>query len=164
MRDVELIEEFLVFVLLLRLGEVRRLENGHDVLFDRELAEDGRFLREVADAERSALVHRHLADVHIREVHLAGRRALEAHDHVERRRLARTVRPEQPDDLPLLHAQGDAVHDRALLECLHKIFRFDMQRNPPSRQEALPPPLGGRNATKTRTAAARRCLHSVIVP
>ena len=163
MGDVELIEELLVFVLLLRLREMRRLEDGHDVFLDRELAEDGRLLREIADAERRALVHRQFADVHIREEYLAGRRVLESHDHVERRRLARAVRPEQPHDLPLLHAQGDTVHDRALLEYLHKIFRFDVQRNPPSRQGKRPPIMAAALPGR-RTAAARRCLHSVIVP
>ena len=49
--DVELLEESVELVLLLRLRELRRLKNCGDVLRNGELAEYGRLLREIADAQ-----------------------------------------------------------------------------------------------------------------
>jgi hypothetical protein len=42
--------------------------------------------------------------------------------HIERRCLAGAVGAEQPDDLALLHVDGDVVHHRACLVFLHQIL------------------------------------------
>ena len=69
------------------------LENGHDVVFDRQLAENRSLLRQVADAGMGALVHRKVRDVAVVDGHGAGVGRHEADDHVERGGLACTVRP-----------------------------------------------------------------------
>ena len=50
-------------------------QDGQDVLLDRELAEDRRFLRQVADAQPRPLVHRQPGDIAALELHRARHRA-----------------------------------------------------------------------------------------
>ena len=61
---------------------------------------------------RARTVHRVAGDVVAVEQHAprVGRR--QAHRHVERRRLARAVRPEQPDHFARSHLEADALDDR----------------------------------------------------
>jgi len=120
--DVQLVEEPFEpqFPLLPADGEC--LEDREDVLLDRELAEHGRFLREIADAPPRAAVHRHVGDVFLVEEDPAVLRRDEADDHVERRRLAGAVRAEEADDLSLLHVERDVVHHIAAAIRLHESF------------------------------------------
>ena len=134
MSDVELLKQSVEAMLLLRLGELRRLKDRGDVLRDGELAKDGRLLREVADAERGAPVHGIIRDADVGEIDVAVRGLLKPHDHIERRRLARAVGSQEPDDLPFVHANGDAVDDRAAAEFLDEVSGFEMQ------DAALPTP------------------------
>src|SRR5262249_47728760 len=62
--------------------KVEGLQDGKDVLLDRELPEDGGLLREVADPPAGPLVHRELGDVLAVQEHLAAVRLLEADDHM----------------------------------------------------------------------------------
>ena len=57
------------------------------------------------------LVHRHGRDVLAVQRDPARRGLDEADDHVERGRLARAIRAQQSDNLPLLQAKGHIVHD-----------------------------------------------------
>ena len=85
-----------------------RLEDGQDVLLDGQPAEDRRLLRQVADALPGPDVHRVVGDVDAVELDAArvGRR--QADGHVEGRRLAGAVGPEQPDDLARRDLEADA--------------------------------------------------------
>jgi hypothetical protein len=71
--------------------EFQGLEDRQDVLLHRELPEHRGFLRQVADPEPSAAVHRELRDVAAAEEDLAPVRPEESNDHVERRRLPGSV-------------------------------------------------------------------------
>ena len=59
--------------------------------------------------EPRALVHRQLADRLALEADFAFVRPYNPHDHVERRRLAGAVWPEQADNLPRRHVHRDAI-------------------------------------------------------
>ena len=75
-------------------------------------------MRQIADAEPRAPIHRQLG--HVRAVDLD--RALvggnQARDHVEHGGLAGAVRPKQPDSLAAADIETDAADDGALLEAL----------------------------------------------
>src|SRR5262249_42210509 len=58
--DPELVEQDAQPLQSLVVRKVEGLEDGEDVLLDRELPEDGRLLRQIADAPAGALVHREL--------------------------------------------------------------------------------------------------------
>ena len=49
--------------MLLLLAELRRLQHGQEVVFDGELAENRRFLRQIADAIGRPLVNGQVGDV-----------------------------------------------------------------------------------------------------
>ena len=51
------------FFMLLLLAELRRLQHGQEVVFDGELAENRRFLRQIADAIGRPLVNGQVGDV-----------------------------------------------------------------------------------------------------
>ena len=90
-----------------------QLQHRHDVLLDRQPAEDRGFLRQVADAEARAPVHgqpRHVAAV---ERDLAGVRRHQAGDHVEHGGLAGAVGTEQAHRLAAPGGQADALHHHA---------------------------------------------------
>jgi hypothetical protein len=90
-----------------------RLEDGQDVLLHRQLAEDGRLLRQVADAAAGPLVHPQAGDVLAVRGARGRRRRDEADDHVEGRGLAGPVRAEEADHLARADPQVDPVDDRA---------------------------------------------------
>ena len=96
-----------------RAVEVQRLEDGEDVLLDRQSAEDRRLLRQVADALPGPDVHRIVGDVGVVQQDAARIRRGQPHDHRERRRLAGAVRPEQADDLARRDLELDALDHRA---------------------------------------------------
>src|SRR5207247_7536454 len=50
---------------------------------------------------------------------------VEARDHIEGRRLAGTVRPDQPDDLPRLRRKGDSVERNDAAESLGDLFDLE---------------------------------------
>src|SRR5262249_55538456 len=52
------------------------------------------------------------------------------HHHVERRRLASAVRPQEPDHLSALNVQGDVVDNLALLEPLLEALRDQSLHRP----------------------------------
>ena len=88
------------------------LEDGADVLLDGHAAEDRGFLRQVADAEAGAAVHRHAGDVVAVELDGAVVGLDQAGDHVEDRGLAGAVRAEQADRLAARHREAGIVDDR----------------------------------------------------
>src|SRR3546814_3975971 len=83
-----------------------------DLLLDGEAAEDGGFLRKIADAESRAPVHRHVGDV----VAIQGDPAVvgrnEAGDDIEAGGLSRAVGTEQADRLSALQGQSHTAQNR----------------------------------------------------
>jgi hypothetical protein len=99
-------------------------EHGADVLLDGEAAKDRGFLRQVADTEPRALIHRQLRHIMAVELDRAAIRLDQASDHVEHRGLAGAVRTEQADRLAAPDIDADAAHDlpraKALLHAMHR--------------------------------------------
>ena len=89
------------------------LEDRHQIVFDGQLPEDARILREVAHAGTGAEVHRQPRDVVAVEHDVAAVGVDQADRHPEARRLAGAVGPEQADDLAPLDLVVDAVDDLA---------------------------------------------------
>ena len=113
-------------VLLLSAGELRRLENGHDVLSHREFAEDGCLLGQIADAQLRPLVHRHPADLHIRNIDIAKGWLFQTDNHIKCRRFAGAVRSQQSDNFPFVNPQGNPIDYIAALIGFYQIFCFNM--------------------------------------
>src|SRR5664280_2516434 len=66
------------------LRKPQRLDDGEDVLFDREFAEHRRLLRQVADAEPRPTVHAQAGGIGAVDEHPAARHRHEADNHVKR--------------------------------------------------------------------------------
>ena len=81
------------------------LEDGEDVLLDRQAAEDRHLLRQVAEAEPGAAVHGQRGDVEAVDHHLPALGRDEAGDGVEAGGLAAAVGAEQRH-----HLAGGEVH------------------------------------------------------
>jgi len=84
-----------------------------ECVLDIQAAENGRLLRQIADAEPRALVHRQRRDVLPVERDDALVGLHQSGDHVEHGGLAGAVGAEQPDRLALPHHQRDVLHDGA---------------------------------------------------
>ena len=109
-------------LLALLLVGLDHLQHRADVLLDVEAAEDRGFLRQVADAEPRALVHRQRGDVVAVELDAAGVGFDQPGDHVEDRGLAGAVRPEQADRLAAAHVEAGALHHLSRAEGLfHRV-------------------------------------------
>ena len=100
-------------LLLVRLDH---LEHRADVVLDVEAAEDRGLLRQIADAEPRALIHRQRGDVVAVELDAAAVGLDQPGDHVEHRGLAGAVRPEQADRLAAPHVEARALHHLAAAE------------------------------------------------
>ncbi len=87
------------------------LEDGPDVVLDRELAEHRGLLRQVAHAEAGPAVHRQSGQLLVVEPDAAGVAGHQSHDHVEGGGLAGAVRPEQADHLAGIDLERQVDHD-----------------------------------------------------
>src|SRR6185369_17288353 len=94
-RDVEFVEQRVELLLALLARGLDHFEHSADVLLDGEAAEDRGFLRQIADAEPRALIHRQLGDVVAVELDRAAIGLDQAGNHVEHGGLAGAVRAEQ---------------------------------------------------------------------
>ncbi len=99
------------------------LEHGADVVLHGQAAEDRGLLRQVADAEPRAAVHRHGGDVEAVDLDRPLVDRHEAGDHVEAGRLAGAVGAEQADRLAGAHAERHAAHHLAALVALGQAAR-----------------------------------------
>src|SRR5262245_36002501 len=117
-REVELGQELAGAFPALGGREVQRLEDGEQVLLDGQLPEYRRFLWQIADPLAAPLVHRQPGDLLTLEKDPPAVGREQADHHVEGRRLAGAVRPEESDDLTALDVEGDGVDDLAALEPL----------------------------------------------
>ncbi len=91
------------------------LQRRHDVLLDIQAAEHAGFLRQIADAQAGAAIHRQARDVGAVQADLPGVGPHQADDHIERGGLAGAVRAQQPDGLTALERDGDIPHHRPSL-------------------------------------------------
>jgi hypothetical protein len=119
-----------------------RLKHGANVLLDTEAAEDRGFLRQIADAEARALVHRQRCHVESVEFDAAFVGLDQAGHHIEDRRLAGAVGPEQADRFAFAHVEAHPLDDFAADEGLLQAV---------DRQQA--PAFGRRRAVSVRSAA-----------
>ena len=117
-RDVEFLEQRIELAPASRLVGLDHLEHGAHIVLDIEAAEDRRFLRQIADTEPGAAVHRQLRHIVPVEIDVSGVRREETGDHVEHGRLARAVRAEKPDRLAAHQFDADMLHDLARAEAL----------------------------------------------
>lgn len=119
---IELRYETLKFVALVFARGVSHLEDGADVVLDRQFAENGRLLREIADAVLCAAINRILGDVEVIEEDTALVRLYQTDGHIECRSLACSVRPEQSDNLTLSDINRNMVDNRAFTVFFDKII------------------------------------------
>ena len=141
------------------------LQHRADILLHGEAAEDRGFLRQIADAEPGALIHRQLGDVVAVEFDGAAIGLDQAGDHVEHRGLAGAVRAEQTHRLAAADIDADAAHDLARAETLFHAMHSQIARPACAaaarrRRCALGAAAGaacfGRRGAARRSAAARR--------
>ena len=91
-----------------------QLGGGANIFFGGQAAEDRRFLRQIADAQPRAAVHRQPGDVMAIELDGAVIGADEAGDHVKKGGLAGAIGTQQADHFAALQGQADAAHHGAL--------------------------------------------------
>ncbi|BBG30867.1 pyruvate decarboxylase [Zymobacter palmae] len=117
MRDAEFFQQCIqMLVALLTSKVLTRFQNRQNIICHRQLAEDRRFLRQVANACTCALMHRTTRQVHIVNAHFTSVGLNQTDNHVERCGLAGTVGAEQTHDLTLRNGETDILHDAAFLE------------------------------------------------
>ncbi len=112
-RDVEFLQQRVEIGLAPAAVGLHHLEHRADVVLDIEAAEDRRFLRQIADAEPGALIHRQVGDVVAVELDDAAVGLDQPGDHVERGGLAGAVRSEQADRLAAPDIEADVLDDLA---------------------------------------------------
>gem|GEM_PF-27667 len=78
-----------------------------EILLHGQRAEYGRLLREVADAQSGAPIHRQARDFALAQKHAPTVRTHQPNHHIESGCLTRTVGPQQPDNLATCHLQRD---------------------------------------------------------
>src|ERR1700722_6907511 len=116
--DVEFLEQRVEIVLAPLGVGLDHFEHGADVLLDTETAKDRGLLRQIADAEPGALIHRQLGDVAAVEFDAALVGFDQAGGHVEHGGLAGAVRAEQADGFAFAHIEADAFDHHAADEAL----------------------------------------------
>ena len=117
--DIELRYQALQFLFLLRLALSAELQDGTDVVLHRHVPEHRGLLRQVGDTHLCTLVHRLLRYILVVQKDSARKGFNQSHNHVERSGFARTIRTEQPHNLPLREIDGNFVDDRAVLVFLN---------------------------------------------
>ncbi len=110
--QIELFDELRGAVAALFPAETLCFQDGKDVLFHREFAEDAGFLRQIADAVVARTkIHGCAGDVFSSNGNATGIGAHEADDHVEAGSLARAVGAEKADNLALRDIDAHAAND-----------------------------------------------------
>ncbi len=123
-----------------------------EVLGDRELAVERKFLRHVADvlARRGARP----AQVEAGDAQRSGSGGQKPAQHAERRRLARAVRTEQAEDLAATNFEADVIDRREGAELAHQVVHLDHALGGVDADRMIERRHGGRSAVLRRTAAA----------
>src|SRR3954463_15782841 len=95
------------------IGYRKRFENGHDIGLHRQLTKYGSFLWKITDPIFRPHVHGEVRDVLLPKHDRAIIRSGQADDDVKSRRLARTIRSEQPDHFALADLDVHISNDGA---------------------------------------------------
>src|SRR4051812_37637744 len=126
--DVEFVQQRIEFGLALFPGGLHDLEHGADVLLDGETAEDRSLLRQVADPEPRALVHRQSGHVMTIKFDGASIGFDQARDHVEYGGLAGTIGPQQTYRLAASDIDADPAHNLPAAEALFHAMHSQIAR------------------------------------
>jgi hypothetical protein len=100
------------------------LQDGQDVVVDRQLAENRGLLRQIADAVSGPQIHGQVGDFPVIQEHLPLVRRSESHQDVKGGCLAGSVWPQEPDNLSLTDPESDVVHNPSALVGLDQVDRF----------------------------------------
>ena len=112
MGNLKLIEQLTEFLLACRPAAFMQLENGSDVVLDRESPENRRLLGQIADAEACPAVHRQMRDLCPIERDRALVGGDEPGDHVEHRGLSGAIGSKQSHGLSATDSEADPPHHR----------------------------------------------------
>ena len=124
MRDVEFFEQRVEVGLAQIAVWLDDLQDGADVVFHRQSPKDRCLLRQVADAETRALVHREMRHVEAVDLDRPGIGADQPGNHVEDGGLAGAVRSEQADRLAAAERQRYILHHKPPLEGASQPARY----------------------------------------
>ena len=116
--DVEVVQKFVEAAVGFGFALFADFQNGADVLFYGHFAEDGGFLRQVADACLGAFVYGQVAQFSVVEHDAACVGGDEPDYHVEAGGFACAVGTEQPDDFAAFDVQREIFDDLAFFEGL----------------------------------------------
>src|SRR5437868_9740908 len=115
MRDRQVFEKRIEAVGQRVLVQILQLQNRAHVFRHGELAEDRRLLRQIRQASARPPVDRQSGQILAVELDRPAVGGHEPDDHIEARRLAGAVGPEQAHDFAAQHIERDIVNDRARL-------------------------------------------------
>ena len=116
MAYVQFIEQCLKFLLTASAVKVIAIfEDCENIVFNAELAENRRFLRQVTQAQPGTFVHRFGRQVPPIEQNIAAVRRDQTNDHVKGGGLAGTIGAEQADDFATFYFERQAFDDLARL-------------------------------------------------
>lgn len=121
-REMKLVEKLVELIAPLLRGQGHALENGEDVIFNREVTEDRGFLGKVAHPHLSTLVHRIMGDRSAVEHDVTFIGADEACRDIESGRFARPIGAEKPDDLSTFYMKREAIDHFTPPITLLKVF------------------------------------------
>lgn len=111
MSNAEVIEKGLQFLPSRRRRQASRLQDGHDVLFHGQLAENRHILGQIADSFAGSPVHGQTGNIFPVEKNLAVSGLDEPHHHIEGGRFSGAVGTKQSDNLSFVEFDGDFVYD-----------------------------------------------------
>ena len=121
--QTKLSNQTLQLLLLLFRGQGRHLQYGTDIILYGHLAEDGCLLRQITNAMTGPLIDGEFRNLCVVQKDLSLIGCHQTHRHVKGCRLARTIRAQQTDNLPLFHINGNMIHHRTCPIFLHQILR-----------------------------------------
>ena len=110
-------------------------QHGEDVVLDRQPAKDRHFLRQIADPQTGAAVHRQAGHVLPVDDDMAAVGGNQPGDVVKAGRLARTVGAEKRHHLPPREVERDIADHRTLAIALAQVFDLQPGRAPGDGQD-----------------------------
>src|SRR5207248_2872368 len=123
--EPELLEELFAALAAFGAGDVEGFENRLQILPNRHLPENARFLRQIADSAAGTLEHWEMRDVRRVEGDGAAVRRDHPENHPERGRLAGAIASEQADNFLLLKQEADVIDDAASVVTLCQLCDFE---------------------------------------
>src|SRR5262249_8765501 len=135
-------------------GAAAGMQPDHDVLQDGQFAEQLQVLKRPTDSHGGQPIRALAGDVPIGELHPARSRARKAAHHVDDRRLACAVRPDQSADLARRDAHGDVIDGGEAAEAACEVVDCKQRAHRvPAGTEAAAGPPRSRNIQRAIVAA-----------